>query len=299
MFTTTAYPIVLAHGIARFDFLVNYFMKNLGLFGLNVGAASDSLHYFKGVARHLRNHGYDVYHASVSFAAGVERRAADLTGEVNKALQIKGADKVHIIAHSMGGLDARHMIVRNGMSDKVASLTTIGTPHLGTTLADYKLAHEGDKIIRVLENVLDLAGFMDLTTTACAAFNSEAETKEAANDVFYQTYAGSEERKLIFTPLQASWRIISEREGANDGLVSCTSQNWAAELRGENGRRKPVARHVFPVPADHLNEVGWWDLSELRKFDWLGGGAFDASENYEARIRNVYLEIANHLPRPS
>lgn len=291
----TKYPIVLAHGIARFDFLLNYFNRNLSMFGFDIAVAADGLHYFKGIARHLRNNGFDVYHSSVSFAAGVEQRAADLTAEVNKALQLKGADKVHIIAHSMGGLDARRMIVRHSMADKVASLTTIGTPHLGTTLADYKLAHEGDEIIRLLENVLDLKGFRDLTTTACLAFNREAESAEAANEVVYQTYAASEDRQLVFTPLQAAWRIINDREGANDGLVAVTSQHWTTQLTRADGSTKPVKQHSFPVPADHLNEIGWWDLSELRKLDWLGGGAFHAAAKYEAQIRNVYSEIARNL----
>ena len=46
---------------------------------------------------------------------------------------------MHLIAHSMGGLDARHMIVREGMAERVASLTTVGTPHNGTPVAVKKL----------------------------------------------------------------------------------------------------------------------------------------------------------------
>jgi len=37
--------------------------------------------------------------------------------------------KVHLFAHSMGGLDARHMITHLGMANRVRTLTTIGTPH--------------------------------------------------------------------------------------------------------------------------------------------------------------------------
>jgi len=44
--------------------------------------------------------------------------------------------RVHILAHRMGGLDARWVIVQEGMADKIASLTTIATPHRGTTLGD-------------------------------------------------------------------------------------------------------------------------------------------------------------------
>lgn len=289
------YPIILAHGIARFDFLVEYFIKNFAVFGLSPSAMNDGLHYFKGIARHLRNHGFDVYHTSVSFAAGVERRAADLRDEVNKVLQLKGADKVHIIAHSMGGLDARHMIVRLDMAGKVASLTTIGTPHLGTSFADWKLARGGDQLIEVLGRVLDLAGFQDLTTTACREFNDEAQRAEAANPVVYQTYASAEAHSLIFAPLQLPWAVINEHEGANDGLVSLTSQSWQKELAGDGGVKKAITQRSFPVAADHLNQIGWWDLNELKKVEWWRPDKFNAVAQYERSIKDAYLEIARGL----
>ena len=37
----------------------------------------------------------------------------------------------------MGGLDARYLISRLGMADRVLSLTTLGTPHRGTSFADW------------------------------------------------------------------------------------------------------------------------------------------------------------------
>lgn len=45
--------------------------------------------------------------------------------------------RLNIIAHSMGGLDARYYAISwLGLAERVASLTTIGIPHLGTPLAD-------------------------------------------------------------------------------------------------------------------------------------------------------------------
>ncbi|HEX8098381.1 MAG TPA: hypothetical protein VF507_10105, partial [Pyrinomonadaceae bacterium] len=81
-----SYPIVLAHGIARFDFLAANLLRTLGLFGLDLELPMDGLNYFKGIARHLRDNGYDVYQSRVSFAAPLQRRAQDLREEVNKAL---------------------------------------------------------------------------------------------------------------------------------------------------------------------------------------------------------------------
>jgi triacylglycerol lipase len=289
------YPIILAHGIARFDFLLNYFTKTFDALGLNWVSANDGLHYFKGIAGHLREHGFDVYHSSVSFAAGVERRARDLRNEVNKVLHLKNQEKVHIIAHSMGGLDARHMIVNHDMAAQVSSLTTIGTPHLGTALADWGLAHQGDEFIKMIGNVIDLAGFRDLAPAACAHFNDQAREHEASNSVVYRAYAASQKQKLVFTPLQKSWDIINDSEGPNDGLVSVTSQLWQSRLVTTQGTVKPIEQKRFPMGADHLNEIGWWDLNEMREVDWWRTSIFTAVRDYELRIKNVYLDIASHL----
>lgn len=291
------YPIILAHGIARFDFLLQYFVKNASVFGIDLEVGADGLHYFKNVASHLRSHGFDVYHSSVSFAAGVEKRAEDLRAEVNKVLTLRGKEKVHIIAHSMGGLDARHMIVRHEMAERVASVTTIGTPHLGTSFADWGMNNQGHDIIKVVSTVIDIGGFADLTTAACRSFNEEARNSEATNSVIYQTYASSEERAQIFSPLQPAWDIIvAHHEGDNDGLVPSSSQSWAARLESDAGVVKTIAQHAYPVQADHLNEIGWWDINQLKK-DWWKTDIFHAVKNYELSIRNVFLEIASNLPQ--
>jgi len=289
------HPIVLAHGIARFDFLLAHLLQTTSLFGLDLTLPTDGINYFKGIARHLRDQGFDVYQSQVSFAAPVTKRAEDLRAEVNKVLALKQSAKVHIIAHSMGGLDARHMIATLGMADKVASLTTIGTPHNGTSFADWGIKNGGSALIESLKNVLDIAGAQDLTTQACAAFNQSAESAEAKNEVLYQTYASAEEKAAVFSPLQESWQIIHDAEGENDGLVPLTSQRWQAQLRSDDGTTKTITQHQFPVPADHLNEIGWWDLQELHRMGGLSLSLLSKIKEYELSIRNVYLEIARNL----
>ncbi len=283
----TTYPIVLAHGIARFD----VFRQNLqDSILLGPFARLDQFHYFRNIRTHLEGHGFTVFSSDVAFAADVEVRATQLARNIEKILE-KGHSKVHIIAHSMGGLDARHMLVHiPGMDQKVASLTTIGTPHNGTSFAEWGISHGGDKIIEAISPVLPLEGFADLTMASCEAFNKKAMAAEAANPVVYQTYSASEEKKYVLTVLQASWQIIhdaevaAERPPENDGLVPVTSQAWRTELVSEGHPPKKIRQHKFPVSADHLNEVGWWDLHQP-------GGILGRDE-YEGRIKAVYLEIA-------
>ena len=286
------FPIALAAGIARFDILREILLRKSGIPEMEFG---DGLHYFKGIKSHLESNGFEVHHTLVDFAGSVNLRARQLGDQINHILSGRTVEKVHVIAHSMGGLDARHMIVdMDGMAGKVASLTTIGAPHLGTTFADFGVSHGANSLIQGVSPFINIAGFADLTTAACEAFNLRAKDKEASNKVIYRTYASAEERDLVFLPLQPSWSIISKLEGENDGLVSLRSQQWESELVASDGSRKTIEQFKFPVPADHLNETGWWDLQETNPILGLLNTKKLAGE-YEAKIKAIYLEIAKKL----
>jgi len=283
------FPIVLVHGIARFDILAVIIRDKLNL--------PDDGHkdYFKGIRNHLEANGFTVSEPNLSFAGSVDLRAEGLANHVNEVMQRTGNPKVHIIAHSMGGIDARHMIVDKGMGDRVASLTTIGTPHHGTPVADRIAQPGGAALVKMLDQVVDVDGFADLTTTACEQFNRRAEDAEAKNSVSYRTYAASENWFDVFAPLVLPWLIISEQEGRNDGLVSVRSQQWARELIANDGTRNQIVQHDFPFQADHLNEIGWWDPEEVINPLFSGVSIVKQALNYEQRVRDLYLQIAQGL----
>ena len=75
---------------------------------------------------------------SVSFqddkCGSVQAHAAELNNIVNGILQKTGSEKVNIVAHSKGGLDARWYIADSSI-DKVANLIMIGTPNSGSPAA--------------------------------------------------------------------------------------------------------------------------------------------------------------------
>ena len=289
-------PIVLAHGIARLDYLVHALGRRRRLSRLLPWLRSDRLHYFRGIASYLRRHGFATWATSVSFAAGVEVRGRDLRGEILRVLSESGQSKVHIIGHSMGGLDARRMIVHEGMADRVASLTTIGTPHLGTSFADAGIEHGGHAAIDVLGKIVNLEGFEDLTTAAMRSFNDAARDAEVGNAVVYRTYASSQTQEHTFLPLQPSWKVIFEAEGENDGLVSTRSQAWEPKLIASDGAAKKIGQSEFPVRADHLNQVGWWHINnEMPERKGRLPGFVRERRRYETRIRNLYLQIAREV----
>ena len=288
-------PIVLAHGIARPDDLINSLARTLSLSLYDYSLVFDRFHYFKGIASYLKRYGFEVYHSSVSFAAGVEKRARDLKREVEKILVRSGHDKVHIIAHSMGGLDARYMIVNEGMAEHVATLTTIGTPHLGSSVSDYIMENGVQRVVGVLSKVVNLEGIRSCSLAACAEFNDFAREVEAKNKVIYQTYASYQTREATFYPFQYAWKILDAREGNNDGLVSYRSQRWTDRIVARDGTVKPVRQHDFPMRFDHIDQIGWWNMNKVLKAGWWNLKALHVKNKHEQIIKNVYLKIANEV----
>jgi hypothetical protein len=65
-------------------------------------------------------------------------------------------------------------------------------------------------------------------------------------------------------------------------------------LIAADGTRKPVIQRESSFPADHLNEVGWWDPEEA--INPLFAGSIVQALNYEQRVRDLYLQIAQSIP---
>ncbi|HEX7140790.1 MAG TPA: hypothetical protein VF219_23255 [Vicinamibacterales bacterium] len=269
-------PVILAHGIFRFDALSVFLHDHAGV---DLGP-----HYFDGIKDFLNQHGVQAEETNVNFAGSLELRAKNLATEVSRVLEDFRAAKVDIIAHSMGGLDARKMIVDEGMASKVRVVTTIGTPHHGTSAADMALRLGGQLLISGLLHVIDLQGFQDLTTTACRTFNQRVNDAEVANGVRYRAVTASESVERTIPLLQPTWIQIHTVEGESDGIVPTSSQRWTDRLVSKDGTTKAIEQIAFPLPADHLNEVGVWDTGEL-----LAG--LDM-QTYQDRVREFYLMLA-------
>jgi pimeloyl-ACP methyl ester carboxylesterase len=115
------YPVILVHGLGGFN-------------KVTIGKVAYA-HYFNGVARHLKKDGIVTHTTSSDSFSSIDERAHQLKAQ----LDALGYDKVNLICHSMGGLDARHLITNLGYADKIASITTVATPHHGSWYADWVL----------------------------------------------------------------------------------------------------------------------------------------------------------------
>jgi triacylglycerol lipase len=230
----TRHPILLVHGYFGFDV---------------IGLSALRREYFRGVKKALQALGHEVFVARVSAAAGIELRAAQL------AEQIKSipAPRVNVIAHSMGGLDARLAIASHGLGERVASLITIGTPHHGTPLSDMASALGEWRSLRRSLGALGVHvdGLYDVSTQRMREFNREVPD---CPDVMYGSVVGAVNLDAggVHALLATCHRYLLRRAGPNDGVVPATSQLWGEPLD--------------ELDADHWAQVGWFSRFDVQTF---------------------------------
>lgn len=104
---------------------------------LLVHGIMDNRSVFTVFRRALRRRGFGVVHAvNYSVFTGDLRAAAhELGGHVERLRERTGADKVHVVGHSLGGVIGRYFVQRLGGHEVVDTLVTLGSPHAGTTAA--------------------------------------------------------------------------------------------------------------------------------------------------------------------
>lgn len=102
----------------------------------------DNRSIFAVLSRALRRRGFGVVHA-VNFSVltavtgDVRVAARELGHHVERLCASTGADRVHIVGHSLGGLMARYYVQRLGGDARVDTLVTLGTPHRGSLVAHF------------------------------------------------------------------------------------------------------------------------------------------------------------------
>lgn len=180
----------------------------------------------------------------VSVLGSVKARAQELADKIAAKFP---AGEVHIIAHSMGGLDARCLLAQNlnGLANpgRVASLSTISTPHGGSPVADLLLGQPAGLEFPFSSFLSQFAAvnahaLTDLTTKGAPGFTE----KDPVAGIRYHAYAGA---GLTSPLLYATHLQIKLLEGDNDGMVSVASATWPGPLEES------------PWDADHFAEVGY------------------------------------------
>ncbi|KAJ3024258.1 hypothetical protein HKX48_003083 [Thoreauomyces humboldtii] len=240
--------IVLCHGLLGFDVM---------------GPSFAQLHYWRGVKEALNAIGCEVIITKVPRAADVTVRARVLKETLDR--KVPAGHSINLVAHSMGGLDCRYMIshlLEKSLSDRkftVDSLTTIGTPHHGSSIAS--LPFISTLIKPLIKNLhrstsLDIRAFTDLTPE----YLNEEFNPSTPDDptVSYFSYGAdgtaSVYDKPFIYPFRWTFEYLMVKEGINDGLVSVESSRW-----GE---------YVRTLKADHvdlINLLNTWQWRDVVK----------------------------------
>lgn len=267
--------IVLAHGILGFDQV-------------------KGIEYFNSVKKHLEKDGdVKVLTTKVSATGSIKARGEELRKQILEGFANGKLDKTcktHIIAHSMGGLDSRYILSENygdpedenHMGKLITSLTTVGTPHMGSPIANwlYPLL-DGQANSKLVDNLEDWVieglkffgiltdGLQNLTTKAMDKFNTDYADNPGVK-YFWTAGVGRKgvDREIkptswLFLPLHE--HIVNQGktqdEKESDGVVPLSS-----------AKRDHWEQIGSLWNADHADEVGH-DLDKYLTAD----GLFDAA----------------------
>jgi triacylglycerol lipase len=234
--------------------------------------------YFRGLQTHIaETSGHAALFPIVPPIGTSEERARVLADAIQQAYP---EGPVHIIAHSMGGLDSRNLIGRNlhGLAapGRISSLTTLSTPHRGSPVADLLAGPRPDGLHRLIYDQISHAiKLLGVDTGALANLTTEeaSRTPDVARThphIRYRSYVAAGRRGpsatcLLLAPTHHYIHAITGQE--NDGVVALISARY-----GE-----------FQEPfwhCDHVDMIGHnLDTADLGGFRFDHFAVFDAIIN--------------------
>ncbi|MEX0944686.1 MAG: hypothetical protein WD513_06285 [Balneolaceae bacterium] len=193
----------------------------------------------------LREFGIQAFAPNIVPYSTINIRAKQWVDVIQILSSKYGYHKLNVVAHSMAGLDMRYAITHLGMADKVASLTTIATPHHGTSLAEIVL-NAPDSIKDKLGELADWLGkslYPSQKSDAVAAVNQLTRkyvieefnpTTPDIEGIPYFSYSAGV-GKGTDEPLNAIYKVqnqlIYQNEGINDSFVTVESAKWGTHLK--------------------------------------------------------------------
>lgn len=211
----TKYPILLVHGTG---------FRDRKYFG-----------YWGRIPKVLKAHGAAIIYGNQDSWGTIEHNANILFKNLMAYEDKTGCGKVNIIAHSKGGLEARYLASSLNCNSRIASITTISTPHHGSRVMDMvlRLPYGLLKPLSVLANLwFRLLGdekpdffhtCQQFTTGYMEKFNA---LNPDADGVYYQSFATVMKNPFSDIFMFLPYIIVRLAEGKNDGLVTVSSATW-------------------------------------------------------------------------
>jgi triacylglycerol lipase len=246
-YTQTRHPIVLVHGLLGFDSL-------LGVYD-----------YWYGIPSDLRSGGARVYLANVSSSNYSEVRGEQLIRDLDNLRAIYGHARFNLIGHSHGGPTIRYVAAVR--PDLVASITSIGSPHTGSKVADglnatLPVGSPLRPVVAGFVNALSvfleflsgdddpqdaLGALASLSSSGAAQFNARfpqgmpatscGQGAASVNGIRYYSWGGTSVLTHVLDasdPLMGAGSLFFGFE-QNDGLVGRCSSHLGVVLRDDYG----------------------------------------------------------------
>ena len=283
-YTRTRHPIVLAHGLLGFDSI-------LGVYD-----------YWYGIPSELRAGGARVFVASYSASNFSEVRGEQLIRDLDYLRAVYGHSKFNLVGHSHGGPTIRYVAAVR--PDLVASVTSIGSPHTGSKVADglsttFPPGSVGRALVAGLVNALStfiavmsgnddpqdaLGALASLGSAGAASFNARfpqgmpttacGQGAAVANGIRYYSWGGT---SVLTNPLDASDPMLGAASlffgsEQNDGLVGRCSSHLGVVLRDD-------------YSWNHLDEVN--QVLAIR--NWFVSSPVSVIRAHANRLKNAGL----------
>jgi triacylglycerol lipase len=207
----------------------------------------------------------------------VAANARELNTNIENWLKTLKADRVHVIAHSKGGLDTQHLQAL-APSFKILSLSTLSTPHLGSVAADLSMVQQTDADDKrnsgadpnghvaayvgtwTFGNGPQLPGLRDLTTyRATAAIGSGLRgnidttfTYGANADLNGDNQLTAAEAAPLFPGVVAyaarrAWSVLRDFSAAPFTITTVPGRFW--------GTRTVLTYNAIAAPAPQPNDI--------------------------------------------
>ncbi|MBQ6794723.1 MAG: hypothetical protein IJO83_01100 [Clostridia bacterium] len=238
--------------------------------------------YWGRIPEAVEKLGCNVFYGEQDSNGSIEANAEFIGNRINEILEETGKERVNIIAHSKGGLDCRYLISTLDFGDKVASLTTISTPHHGSETIDILMKFP-DCLVKLVGFCADccfrLCGDINpstytvlksFTTKASKEFNRENPDNES---VYYQSYAFVMKNPFSDIFMCIPNFIVNLVEGENDGLVTPSSAKWS--------NFKGVFKGCGKRGISHCDEV---DMRRRALCKYEGEGVSDIIDVYKSIV---------------
>lgn len=213
----TRYPVLLVHGVFFRD--------------------SKRLNYWGRIPTELERNGAQIFYGNHQSARSVEDSGKEIAARIREIVAETHCEKVHLIAHSKGGLDCRWALAHEGVASMVASLTTVNTPHRGCEFADYLLEKAPQALrdrvaaayraamIRLGDSDPDfLSAVYDLTAHRCRELDASMPLPDGV--ICHSVGSVLKKARDGQFPLNFSYYLVKHFDGANDGLVGEASFEW-------------------------------------------------------------------------